>query len=269
MKGVTMILPPLSDDCNARFPTIGNPNFDDHYARREHYLQQRLKQYAPVTLDGGRAMLWFCRLCLKPWYELGRTASFVCLSKSQLAKVAQQLGAEVRTTSSLPVSICPLCAALHLGGMPRIEEYPDKQGYRLAWEAIMSRYTRLFCIVYKWNTSSISDLLREACSTHCDVMTSPMEQVQSVLAWLKTLAEPGKEEIALLTESVHDRMNRRDPPQPGFSWCGYAWKARCPALGEVLVAFGMTFPTSSICSPSLLVACWRQIAREIEEVLAC
>ncbi len=96
-----------------------------------------------------------------------------------------------------------------------------------------------------------------------------MEQVRSVLAWLKTLAEPGKEEVKMLTESKMNSVNRLDAPPPGFSWCGYAWQTHCHSLGDVLVALGMTFPTSSICSPSLLVACWRQIACEIEGVLAC
>ena len=73
----------------------------------------------------------------------------------------------------------------------------------------------------------------------------------------------------LLTESTMDSMSRLDAPLPGFAWCGYGWKSSCPLLGQVLVALGITFPTSSICSPSLLVACWRQIAREIERVLAC
>ena len=72
-----------------------------------------------------------------------------------------------------------------------------------------------------------------------------------------------------LTESTMDTMSQFDTPAPGFSWCGYGWKSSCPLLGHVLVALGITFPDSSICSPSLLVACWRQIAREIEGVLAC
>ena len=157
-----MILPPLAEDYNEHFPGIAHPFFDDHQARREHHLQQRLKQQAPVTLDGGRAILWLCHLCQKPWYEVGRIASFVCLSKSQLAKVAQQLGAEVRATSAFPVSICPLCAALHLGGMPRIEEYPNGQGYRFTWEGVQSPHARFFCLLYASHNSSLQELLREA-----------------------------------------------------------------------------------------------------------
>src|SRR5260370_39267056 len=139
-------------------------------------------------LDGGRAILWFCRLCQKPWYELGRIASFVCLSDTQIAEIAQQLGADVDVVSSFPAAICPLCAAQHLGGMPRIEEYTNGQGYRLTWQAITSPHARLFCIIYKWNTSSKQDIIREACAAPSDVLTAPMEQVRSVLAWLKTLS---------------------------------------------------------------------------------
>jgi hypothetical protein len=264
-----MILPPLADDCNERFPTMEHPYFDDHLIRREHFLQQRLKQLAPTTLDGGRAILWYCHLCQKPWYEMGRTTSLVCLSTSQFAEIAQQMGVEMQALFSLPSSICPLCAALHLGGMPRIEEYSDGQGYRFTWETITSRKTRLFCLVYTWNVGSISDMLREACVAPCDVLTASMEQVRSVLAWLKILTEPGKEEAVLLTEHTMASMSQFDTPLPGFAWCGYGWKSSCPLLGQILVALGITFPRSSICSPGLLVACWRQIAQEMEKVLTC
>ena len=264
-----MILPPLAEEYNENFPGIAHPYFDDHLTRREHVLQLRLKQLAPPLIEGGRAILWFCRLCQKPWYEHGRTASLVCLSTSQLAEIAQQLGAEMQTLFSLPSSICPLCSALHLGGMPRIEEYPDGQGYRFTWEAITSRKTRLFSIIYGWNVCSTTNVLLEACSAPCDVLTASMEQVRGMLAWLKILTEPGKEEAMSLTESTITTMSQCNTPQPGFSWCGYGWKSSCPLLGQVLVALGMTFPDSSICSPNLLVACWRQIAREMEKVLIC
>ncbi len=264
-----MIIPPLAEDYNDKFPGIAHPFFDDHQARREHHLQQRLKQHAPTMLDGGRAILWFCHLCQKPWYEQGRTASFVCLSRSQLAEIAQQLGVEMQPVNSLPSSMCPLCASIHLGGMPRIEEYPDGQGYRFTWEAITSRKTRLFCIIYRWNVCSTANVLLEACSAPCDVLTATIEQVRSMLAWLKILMEPGEEEAVLLTENDMNSMSRRHRPAPGLSWCGYGWKCSCPLLGEVLIALGMTFPTSSICSPGLLVACWRQIAQEMEKVLVC
>ncbi len=264
-----MILPPLADDCNARFPTITHPFFDDHQASREHHLQQRLKQYAPVTLDGGRAILWFCHWCQKPWYELGRTASFVRLSKSQLAQIAQQLGAEVRATSSFPVSICPLCAALQLGGMPRIEEYPNGQGYRFAWDGIQSLHARFFCLLYASHNSSLQESLRKACSLPSDIPAASIEHVRSVLGWLKTLPDPREQEAMPLPQSLYEHMNRLSPPKPGLSWCGYCWQAQSPLLGNVLIAPGMTFPTWSICSSSLLVACWRQIAQEMERVLSC
>ena len=264
-----MILPPLSEDCNARFPTLAHPLFDDHYARRDHYLQQRLKQYAPATLDGGRAILWFCHWCQKPWFELGRTASFVRLSKSQLAKVAQQLGAVVRATSLFPVSMCPLCAALQLGGMPEIEEYPNGQGYRFMWERIQSPHVRFFCMLYASHNSSLQESLRKACSLPSDIPAASREHVRSVLGWLKALPDPGEQEATPLPQSLYEHMNQIAPPKPGRSWCGYCWQAQSPPLGKVLVASGMTIPTWSICSSSLLVACWRQIAQAMERVLAC
>ncbi len=264
-----MILPPLAEYCNERFPTITHPYFDDHHTRTEYRLQQRLKQLAPTTLDGGRAILWFCRLCQKPWYELGRTASFVCLSETQVVEIAQQLGAEVRLVSSFPSSICPLCAAIHFGGMPRIEEYPNGQGYRFTWEGMQSPHARFFCLLYASNPHFLQESLIQACSTHGDIPTTPIEHMRSVLRWLKTLPDPGVHEITPLPQSLHNHVNRLEPPKPGFSWCGYSWRASCPPLGHMLVALGMTFPTWSICSSSLLVACWRQIAREMEKVLSC
>jgi hypothetical protein len=264
-----MILPPFAEEFNEDFPTIPQPYFDDPQVRKEHRLQQRLKQLVPATLDGGRAILWFCRLCQKPWYEYGRRASLVYLSTSQLAEITKQLGVEVCSSSSFPLSICPLCAALHLGGMPRIEEYPEGRGYRFTWDAITTRHTRLFCIVYTWNIGSTSDMLLKVCAAQCDVLPASIEKVRNVLAWLKRLTEPGKEEVMMLSESAVNSISRFDTPAPGYSWCGYAWQTQCHSLGDFLVVLGMTFPTSSICSPSLLVACWRQIAREIEGVLAC
>jgi len=264
-----MIVPPLSEDCNERFPAITNPFFDDHHARTAHHLQQRLKQLAPTTLDGGRAILWFCRWCQKPWFEMGRTASFVCLSEIQVVEIAQQLGAELRLVSSFPSSICPLCAAIHLGGMPRIEEYSGRQGYRFTWEGMQSPHARFFCLLYASNTNSLQESLRKACSTHGDIPTTPIEHMRSVFRWLKTLPDPGEYEITPLPQSLLNHVNRLEPPKPGFSWCGYSWLAWCPLIGHVLVALGMTFPICSICSSSLLVACWRQIAREMERVLIC
>jgi hypothetical protein len=246
-----------------------HPYFDDHRVRKEHALQLQLKQFAPPLLDGGRAILWFCHLCQKPWFEMGRRASFVCLSISQLAEIGQQLGAWIGNISTLPASICPLCASLHLGGIPTIEEYLDGQGYRFTWEARTARNTRLFSIVYRWNTSSTSEMVSKVGSAPCDVLTGSMEQMRSMLAWLKTLAEPDQEEAVFLSECTLERMSRYETPPPGFAWSSHGWKARCPLLGQVLVVLGMTFPTSSICSPSLQVACWRQIAHQIERVLIC
>src|SRR5712692_5243712 len=62
--------------------------------------------------------------CRKPWYEQGRSSSLVCLSEPQCSHVAQKLAVDVSIFSCLPPSICPLSAAIHMSGIPRIEEYP-------------------------------------------------------------------------------------------------------------------------------------------------
>src|SRR6266702_489416 len=105
-----MILPSFAGDYNEEFPIYSQAYFDDHQIRRELALHLHVKQLAPTTLDGGRDILWYCHLCQKPWYEHGRRASLVCLSTSQLAEIAQHLGAEVHQVSALPSSLCPLCA---------------------------------------------------------------------------------------------------------------------------------------------------------------
>jgi hypothetical protein len=127
----------------------------------------------------------------------------------------------------------------------------------------------VYSVIYRWNFCSISEALLEVDLAPCDVPTTSKAQARNVLVWLKTLAEPGKEEEMLLTENNMKSVYRLHPPAPGFAWCAYGWKMHCHLLGDVLVALGMTFPTSSICSPVLLVACWRQIAGAIEGVLAC
>jgi hypothetical protein len=264
-----MIVPPFSENDNDGFPKITHRFFDDQQIKREHALQLYLKQLAPSLLESGRDILRYCHLCQKPWYEMGSRASLLCLSLFQLAEIAQQLGVKVCTPSSLPVQICPLCASLHLGGIPKIEEYLDDQGYRFSWQARTLLHTRLFCHIYRWNLCSISEMLREMRSAPCDVLTTSMDQIRSVLSWLKTLAEPDQEEAVLLRDRSLDIMSRYEAPEPGFAWCGYGWKSQCPLLGDVLVALGMTFPDSSICSPGLLVACWRQIACAIERMLVC
>jgi len=52
-----MIVSPFSEDNNKLFPKMTHRFFDDHRVRREHALQQRLEQLAPLLLDGGRAIL--------------------------------------------------------------------------------------------------------------------------------------------------------------------------------------------------------------------
>jgi len=190
----------------------------------------------------------------------------VCLSSEQLSRLSHKLEADIGVLSWLPSAICPLCAVIHLGGMPGIEEYHHGRGYRLTWEGGISTHARLFCMIYQWNTCSITNLLAESFSATTDILTSPVKQVKSVLRWLKTLPDPAREEAVLFSTGQDDSLCRRKQSKEELLLSGYCWKAECPALGEVLLILCGTLPASSDSSPRVLVECWRQIAREIERI---
>jgi len=267
-----MIIPSAGDKCNKLSFTFPIPSYDDYTIKVEHHIQQRLGQRAPSTLDGRREILWRCPFCYKPWYQADHSSFFVCLSDEQLTSIGQRLRADASLLFLLPTSICPICAAIHLGRMPGIEEDCNGRGYRFTWTGTKQPHLRVCCIIEK-NISSIKyspNVQNSPFATFAtpgDVVLSPLKQVRSILHCLTTLPEPEREEAMSLSESTCDLLNRRDRLEPGLAWCGYSWIAQCSALGDVLVALGMTFPSSSVCSLSFLVACWQQVARTMERVL--
>ena len=267
-----MIISLADDHCKNLSFTTYDPWLDDQTVRTEHHLQKRLRQRAPLTLDGEREILWRCSCSRKPWYRSGHSSFFVCLSAEQRSHLAHRLGADASILSLLPASICPICAAIHLGRMPGIEEDCNGRGYRFTWTGTKQPHLRVCCIIEK-NISSIKyspNVQNSPFATFAtpgDVVLSPLKQVRSILHCLTTLPEPEREEAMSLSESTCDLLNRRDRLEPGLAWCGYSWIAQCSALGDVLVALGMTFPSSSVCSLGFLVACWQQVARTMERVL--
>ena len=258
-----MIISSADGNCNNLNFTIPTPWFDDHTVRTEHHLQKRLRQRAPMTVNGGREILWRCSCCRKPCYQAGYSSYFVSLSTEQRFTIAQRVGADASIVSWLPTSIC---AAIHPGRMPRIKEYRIRRGYQFTWTGRKSPYPHLFCIIEK-NTCSIQSVPVASFATPGDVVLSPLKQVRRILHWLMILAEPEGDEAMLVSESTCDLLNRRDRLEPGLAWCGYCWKTQCPTLGNALVALEMTFPSFAAYSLRFLVACWRQVARKRERVL--
>lgn len=170
-----MIISLADGDCNHLSFSIPIPWFDDHTSRAEHHIQKSLRQIAPSTLDGGREILWRCPCCRKPWYQADHSSFFVCLSDEQLTSIGQRLRVDASLLFLLPTSICPICAAIHLGGMPRIEEYRNERGFWFTWKGINSPRLRLYCIIEKnvcsiQHVSNAQDLLVRS-------FTSPIDMV--------------------------------------------------------------------------------------------
>jgi len=89
----------------------------------------------------------------------------------------------------------------------------------------------------------------------------------SILRWLETLYEPEGDEMVLFPENTGDLLHRRGPLNAGPSWCGFRWRTGYSMLGDMAVAPGSTFPSSSACSLRLLIARWEVIARGMEWVI--
>src|SRR5260370_2169279 len=109
-------------------------NFDDHEARLRHLLRQD----AMPTSDGGRHLLAVCPICKHPWYKAGRH-EYPRLTPVQLAFLGAALQVDIQALYLLPRAICPICSALHLGGMFSPEAYSHHTRYRFLLETVSSR----------------------------------------------------------------------------------------------------------------------------------
>jgi hypothetical protein len=113
---------------------------------------------------------------------------------------------------------------------------------------------------YNWNLRSILNPLAEAFSDSGDVVLSPLKHAVSTLRWLETLPEPEGGVIVPFPENTGELLHRRDLLNAGPSWCGYGWRTDYSMVGDRVVAPGSMFPSLSVCSLRLLMACWRQRA---------
>ncbi|SRR5579883_1495867 len=264
------MIPSTNQDCNTGNPDPDSvrPLFDGHEVRTHYLLQQLLRQRAPLAPAGGREVLWFCPFCRKPWYEAGRTLWYVRLSETQLSKIARRLHADLGPVCGLPEAICPLCAAVYLGGKPGIEEYHNRRGYLLSWDASQPAQDRFFCLVYTWHSGPSGGPLLEAFSSTCDLSVTPFSQMRILLSWLAALTAPADEEVLLMPLNTMHHPGRWNPTGPGENRYGYGWKTRSPLLGEALLLLGGTFSSSlAACPLPMLIEIWRQIARIMELVL--
>ena len=117
-------------------------NFDHPEVRWPHLLQQD----AVLALEAGWHLLAVCPVCKHPWYKAGRQ-EYPRLTPVQLAFLGAALQVDIQALYLLPRAICPICSALHLGGMFSAEIYPHHSGYRFLWECATPRRIQLLAMV--------------------------------------------------------------------------------------------------------------------------
>lgn len=256
----------LEGTSHPSFEEVSTPGFDDYQTRRHYRLQRVFRQHMPLALDGGREVLWWCPRCKKAWYERGRHDALLHLSSAQVGALARSLHLESELTSCLPRVICPECAALCLGGVPRLEEYQQGSGYRLSW--VRARAPVLFlCTVSSGSLLEGPDPLHVALSSASDLPLAPPTSLYALLDWLICLPNPEWHHMTPLTPAHCEILTHQHQPPPHLAWCGYAWNSPTSPLGRVLVVIGVTFSLSVVCPPEILLACWRQIAHMMRPIL--
>ncbi len=249
-----------------RFSNGSIQGFDDLYIKQQYHLQQKYGQHVPLTLDGGREVLWWCKHCRFAWYGRGRRGAVLHLSLAQVQKIAHSLHFDAKDIRGLPQALCPACVATDLGGVPHIEEYHGGYGYRFTWERAKSP-AQFLCAVYSGSLLHKADLLQSALSSASDLPFSSPTQERQVLHWLTRIQSPTWHKVVPLDSTHCELLNRQHPPASGLGWCGYAWDYPLSPLGRVVIIVGVTFYLDARCSPEILLACWRQIANAMSHIL--
>lgn len=235
--------------------------FDDQETRIRH----RLGQDAVPTLDSGRHLLYTCPVCRHPWYKAGRR-EYPRLTVEQLTHLGATLHADVTALYALPKALCPICSAIHLGGVFSVEDYPQRRGYRLLWESASLPRTMLMALIHRQEHGSLCTMLQQ----ETDTLLAPASHVRSILAWLGTCSYPETrqtstdEESQLLARhlSPHDRIE-----QMPRVWRGYSWHAVCSSLGgATLVSLMIAIPPCEAVPFAKLFMAWKALARAMRIV---
>ena len=203
--------------------------FDDPVLQHQHSLQNALQQSVPLTLDGGREVLYWCRSCRTSWYSCGRCVIQTHLSHTRLSEFAHRLQVDVTIPAMLPHALCPCCASRFFGGIPRIEAYMQDRGYRLSWERVKSP-AMFLCCLYTSPFSSGRKTIQEVLSCSTDVPL-PSIRIEQMLQWLIELPDPDWSQHQSLSSEHSELLTRFREPTRALAWQGYTWKTFCPPLG--------------------------------------
>lgn len=235
--------------------------FDDQETR----IRDRLGQDAVPTLEGGRHLLYTCPVCRHPWYKAGRS-EYPRLTAEQLTHLGATLHADVIALYALPKALCPICSAVHLGGVFSVEGYPQHHGYRLLWESASSPRMMLMALIHRQEHPSLCTILQQ----ETDTLLAPASHVRSILAWLGACSYPETRQTATNEESQllarhlspHDRIE-----QMSRVWRGYSWHAVCSPLGgAALVSLMIAIPPCEAVPFAKLFMAWRSLARAMRIV---
>jgi len=237
-------------------------NFDHHEVRWPHLLQQD----AMSALEAGRHLLAVCSICKHPWYKAGRQ-EYPRLTPVQLAFLGATLQVDIHTLYLLPRAFCPICSALHLGGMFSAETYPNHRGYRFLWESVSPRRIQLLAIICAVEEPTLDALVQMIPERFAE----PLGEVRSVLTWLETCSFP--EAIQTLSDAQSQHLARHYPPgntadESFRRWRGFAWETNCPLLGgHVLVLLAVTSRPDALPPFASLRLSWQVLARAMRAVL--
>lgn len=253
------MIPEDSFDFN-RFSPSGN--FDHPEVRWPHLLQQ---DTVPI-MEAGRHLLLVCPVCKHPWYKADRH-EYPRLTPEQLAFLGTALQVDIQALYLLPRAICPICSALHLGGMFSVEGYPHDGGYRFRWESVSPRRIQLLAIICR-GQGLVPDVLVRLAALPFAELTG---ETRAVLTWLE--ACPSPETMHVLTHEQRQHLAHCYPAGNTADgrtcqWRGYAWETTCSPLGgEALVLLAVALPTSTLPPFSSLRQGWGVLARAMRTVL--
>ena len=237
-------------------------NFDHLEIRLPHLLQQD----AVSALEADRHLLAVCPICKHPWYKAGRH-EYPRLTPVQLAFLGAALQVDIQALYLLPRAICPICSALHLGGMFSPEAYPNHRGYRFLWESVSPRRIQLLamvCAVEELTLDALVQMIPER-------FAEPLGEVRSVLTWLETCSFP--EAIQTLSDAQSEHLARHCPPgnttdESFHRWRGFAWETPYPLLGgQSLILLAVTTRSDALPPFASLRMGWQVLARAMRAVL--
>ena len=243
-----------------RFRRSGN--FDHPEVRWSHQLHQD----AMSALEAGKHLLLVCPVCKQPWYKAGRR-DYPRLTPEQLVFLGALLQVDTQALYLLPRALCPICSALHLGGMFSVETYPHDGGYRFLWESASPRRIQLLAMVYAMEELTLDALVQ----MKPEQFAEPLGDMHSVLTWLETCSFP--ETIQTLSDAHSQHLARSFPPGDTVDgglhrWRGYAWETNCPLLGgHALVSLAVTTRSDALPPFASLRLSWRVLARAMRVVL--